>query len=152
MDRHASIKWIGNLQHGVGKVSLESGALNEQNYSFSKRFENERGANPEELIAAAHAMCFSMAFTAELQKHNMFAESVEIHATVHLEQAQEGWSIPNIRLEVIAEVPNMTPAQLDEVVQTTHKNCPVSKLLNAEVSFENHLKPSLRQGFHPGPV
>lgn len=150
--RTATAIWSGPLREGEGELSTESEALYRNPYSFSTRFEKENGTNPEELIAAAHASCFSMALTGQLEKHKLFSESLEVHAVVVLEKNSTSWSIPEVKLQIFATVPNCSPALFDDIVKITHENCPVSKLLNVQVKLETHLKPSNKESFHPGPV
>lgn len=113
------------------------------------RFEKENGTNPEELIAAAHASCFSMALTGQLEKHKLFAESLEVKATVVLEKSGSSWIIPEIKLQVFATVQNCSPSIFNDIVNMTNENCPVSKLLNADIKIETYLKPSNKEIFHP---
>src|SRR5271157_5202167 len=114
MQRKASAHWSGGLKDGKGSVSTASGVLNNTQYSFSTRFENGIGTNPEELIAAAHAGCFSMALSAQLGNAGMTAESIETTANLTLEKTDAGFTITAIHLEVQARVPNADRAKFEE--------------------------------------
>lgn len=136
MKRTASAKWQGNLKRGSGILNTESGALAGRSYSFGKRFENERGTNPEELIGAAHAGCFAMAMSAEIEKLGFLAESIDVQAEVFLENRANQWLIPEIHLQVSANVPNASTQQIQEAAEIAKDNCPVSKLLKAHITLE----------------
>ena len=131
MDRSASAVWHGSLKEGKGTISTQSGTLKEAQYSFSTRFENGVGTNPEELIAAAHAGCFSMALSAELTKASLVPESIETSAVVTLEMLPEGPTITKIHLVTKAKVPGASKEKFDEVAKTAKEGCPVSKVLKA---------------------
>jgi osmotically inducible protein OsmC len=135
MNRKAHAHWSGNLKSGQGTINTESQTLKNINYSFNKRFGNEPGTNPEELIAAAHSGCFSMAFSAELEKAGFTAEKIDTEASVSLENVSGNWTINKINLNVSAEVPGATEDQIRNCAETAKKNCPVSRLLNAEISM-----------------
>lgn len=135
MKRHANVIWQGGLKTGTGRLSTQSGTLTNTHFSFGMRFENERGPNPEELIAAAHASCFSMAFSAELEKAGLIPGSIDVQADVSLKKSKETWEIPDIELKVIAHVPNATEEQIETAANTAKENCPVSKLLNANIDL-----------------
>lgn len=135
MKRAASAIWEGSLQNGKGSISTESGALIRLPYSFAKRFGSESGTNPEELIGAAHASCFAMAFSAELSKQNLEASSIKVEAEVSIEKVASEWSISHVHLNVTAEVPGAEFQQINEAAEFARKNCPVSKLLKATVSM-----------------
>lgn len=126
--RKANAKWEGGLQDGKGKMSLGSGAF-EGNYSFKSRFEEGSGTNPEELIGAAHAGCFSMAFSANLEKAGFPPENVETKAEVHLDKAGEGFKISKIKLTTHAKVPNIEQDEFKQQANLAKENCPVSKAL-----------------------
>jgi len=126
--RNAKAVWEGNLQTGKGKMALGSGAFEGQ-YSFSSRFEEGAGTNPEELIGAAHAGCFSMALAATLGNSGFEPKSVKTTAKVHLIKKEGGFVIPSIDLETEAEVPGIDQAKFQELAETAKKNCPVSKAL-----------------------
>jgi osmotically inducible protein OsmC len=126
--RTARAQWEGNLQEGRGKMALGSGAF-EGAYSFASRFEEGTGTNPEELIGAAHAGCFSMAFAAALGKANFTPTRVATTAKVHLMKGAEGFSITAIDLETEAQVPGIDPAKFQEIAEGAKKGCPVSRAL-----------------------
>jgi osmotically inducible protein OsmC len=131
MDRSASAVWHGGLKDGKGTISTQSGTLKEAQYSFSTRFESGVGTNPEELIAAAHAGCFSMALSSELNKASLVPESIETSAVVTLEMLAEGPTITKIHLVTKAKVPGALKEKFDEVAKTAKEGCPVSKVLKA---------------------
>lgn len=139
MQRTGSAHWEGGLKDGKGTVSTQSGALSKTQYSFSTRFENGVGTNPEELIAAAHAGCFSMALSAQLGNAGMTAESIDTTATVTLEKVGDGFSITTINLDVKVHIPGADKAKFDEAAQNAKKGCPVSKVLNANISMNAQL-------------
>ncbi len=136
MKRHGSAEWQGGLKDGKGTVSTESGVLNHTQYSFTTRFENGQGTNPEELIAVAHAGCFSMAFSAQLEKEGLKAESIKTTATVSLEKSEEGFSIPAIHLQVTARVPNASHDVFNQAAKNAKEGCPVSKLMKATITMD----------------
>ena len=135
MQRKASAHWSGGLKDGKGTVSTQSGVLNQTQYSFSTRFENGVGTNPEELIAAAHAGCFSMALSAQLGNAGMTAESIDTNATLTLDKTDAGFSITAVHLDVTAKIPGADPAKFNEAAQNAEKGCPVSRVLK---SHHNH--------------
>jgi len=126
--RTAKAQWNGNLQEGRGDMALGSGAF-QGAYSFASRFEDGKGTNPEELIAAAHAGCFSMALAAGLSKNGFSPKRVSTTANVHLTKGAEGFSISTIELETEAEVPGIDAAKFQEFAEGAKKGCPVSKAL-----------------------
>ena len=131
MIRKASAVWEGGLKNGKGVVSTESGVLAKTPYSFSTRFEAVKGTNPEELIAAAHAACFSMALSAELGKANIEPQSLSTSADLTLEKLDSGWTVTQINLNLEAKVPGVDPAAFEKAAQGAKENCPISKLLKA---------------------
>ncbi|MCO7246330.1 MULTISPECIES: OsmC family protein [Halomonadaceae] len=139
MDRKASARWEGGLKDGRGHVATESGVL-DASYSFKKRFEDEKGTNPEELIGAAHASCFSMALSMVLGEKDLTATSIETSANVTLSQSDAGFDISKIHLDVEAQVDGADEATFKEAAETAKANCPVSKVLNAEISMTAKLK------------
>lgn len=129
--KKGSAKWSGGLKDGKGKVSTQSGALTEQDYGFAIRFEGKTGTNPEELIGAAHASCFTMALSKALEDAGHVADSLETVAAVSL----EGGSITKSELTLTAKVPGIDEAKFKEVAEGAKANCPISKLLNAEITL-----------------
>ena len=131
MDRKASAIWHGALKDGKGTISTQSGVLKDTQYSFSTRFENGVGTNPEELIAAAHAGCFTMALSAQLTDADLVPESLETTAIVTMEKTDEGPTITKIHLTTKAKVPNAEKAKFDELAKKAKEGCPVSRVLKA---------------------
>lgn len=140
MKRKASAVWRGDLKGGKGSISTHSGVLKETQYSFSTRFENGVGTNPEELIAAAHAGCFAMAFSAELGKAGIKPESIAATATVTLEMLPTGPTVTESHLEVIAKVPGADKAKVLEIANAAKAGCPISRLLNAKVTMDTKME------------
>lgn len=141
MKRKATAQWRGDLKTGKGTISTESGVLSESRYSFTTRFENEKGTNPEELVAAAHAGCFTMALSAELGKANLTAESLRTTATVSLEKGDSGFSVTASHLELTAKVPGATQEAFMAAARSAEANCPISKLLKAKITLDAKLEP-----------
>jgi osmotically inducible protein OsmC len=141
MKRKASAVWRGDLKTGRGTISTESTVLRDAQYSFGTRFESGVGTNPEELIGAAHAGCFSMALSAELQKAGFTAESIATTATVTLENhPQTSWTVTRIDLATNAKVPRITPEKFAEIANGAKNGCPISRLLKAaEITFDAKL-------------
>ena len=139
MQRTASAVWKGGLKDGKGTVSTESGVLNKAQYSFSTRFESGQGTNPEELIAAAHAGCFSMALSGQLGNAGMTAESIETSATLTLEKLEAGFTITAIHLDVVARIPGGDAAKFEQAANNAKAGCPVSRLLNAKITMNAKL-------------
>ena len=133
--RTAEARWDGSLQEGNGTMRMASGAL-EGPYSFQSRFEEGDGTNPEELIAAAHAGCFSMALSGELGRAGHSAESVETTATVHVDKVEQGFAITRIELETRARVPGVSEDEFQQAAEGAKKGCPVSQALAAVPSIE----------------
>jgi osmotically inducible protein OsmC len=129
MKRKGSAVWTGGLKDGKGTVSSESGVLKNAQYSFSTRFENGIGTNPEELIAAAHAGCFSMALSGQLGNAGMTAESINTTATVTLEKTDAGMTVTAIHLDVHAKIPGADAAAFDTAAKNAKEGCPISRLL-----------------------
>jgi len=140
MDKKGSAVWKGGLKYGHGKVSTESGALNNNDYSFATRFEGQRGTNPEELIGAAHAACFSMALSAQLGEAGIRPDSVETTATVTLEKTDGGFAITKVHLDTSASIPGGDEAAFEKAAAAAKAGCPISKLLNAEITLDAKLK------------
>lgn len=140
MKRKASALWRGDLKSGRGTISTDSTVLKDTPYSFGTRFENGPGTNPEELIGAAHAGCFSMALSAELQKAGFTAESIATTATVTLENhPQTSWTVTSIHLETRAKIPNITPDRFATIANGAKTGCPISRLLKAEITLDAKL-------------
>ncbi len=139
MQRTGSAHWQGGLKDGKGTVSTASGVLSNTQYSFSTRFENGVGTNPEELIAAAHAGCFSMALSAQLDGVGMKAQSIDTKATVTMEKTDAGFSITAVHLDLTATIPGADKAKFDEAAQNAKAGCPVSRLLNAKITLDAKL-------------
>ena len=140
MVRNASAVWKGSLKEGKGTISTESGVLSNTPYSFAKRFETERGTNPEELIAAAHASCFSMALSAQLGNAGITPESLETTAAVTLEKLDSGFTVTKIHLDLTARIPGVDKAVFDKAVEDAKTGCPISKLLKAaEITLTSKL-------------
>ena len=139
IQKTGSAKWTGSLKEGKGHVSTQTGVLNDQPYGFNTRFEGADGTNPEELIGAAHASCFSMALSMILGEDNLTPDSIETKATVHLEQKDGGFHIPKVHLDVTASIPDATEEQFSKAAQTAKENCPISKLLTAEITMDAKL-------------
>jgi len=131
MDRSASAVWDGGLKDGKGQISTQSGTLKDTQYSFSTRFENGVGTNPEELIAAAHAGCFSMALSGQLTGAEMPPTSIETTAVVTLEKTDAGFTVTKIHLTTKATVPGIDKATFDELATKAKEGCPISRLLKA---------------------
>lgn len=140
MQRKASAVWKGGLKDGKGTVSSASGVLKETPYSFATRFENAAGTNPEELIAAAHAGCFSMALSGQLGAANLTAESIATTATLTMEKLDTGWTITAVHLDVAAKVPGADAAAFNTAAENAKKGCPVSKVLNAKITMAAKLE------------
>jgi len=140
MKRSANAVWTGGLKNGKGTMSTESGVLSEAPYSFRTRFEGEKGTNPEELIGAAHAGCFSMALSLELEKAGMTAERIATKADVTLEQKDGGFAITAVRLTLRAKVPGASQAAFESAANSAKAGCPVSKLLKAEITLDAQLE------------
>ena len=140
MKRKASAEWHGDLKTGKGSVSTESGVLKSAQYSFSTRFESGAGTNPEELIAAAHAGCFTMALSAELGKASLVPESLRTTATVTLEKLEGGWSVTESRLEVSGKVPGASAEAFQKAAGAAETGCPISKLLKAKITMDAKLE------------
>ncbi len=139
MKRTGSAVWSGDLKTGTGTVSTESGALDGTRYGFAMRFEDAPGTNPEELIGAAHAGCFSMALSGQLGERGMTAERIETSAQVSLEKVDGGFAITKVHLDLTASIPGADPAAFREAAEAAKAGCPVSKLLDAEITLDAKL-------------
>ncbi|MBI6851354.1 OsmC family protein [Pseudomonas cichorii] len=134
--KKASAHWEGDLKNGLGHISTETGVLREAPYGFKARFEGGKGTNPEELIGAAHAGCFSMALSMILGNAGFTAESIDTQAEVTLDQDSGGFSITAVHLVLKAKVPGASQQQFDELTQQAKEGCPVSKVLNAKITLD----------------
>ena len=134
--KRASAHWQGGIKDGKGRISTESGALKDRPYGFNTRFEDQPDTNPEELIGAAHAGCFSMALSKELEERGMLAESIDTQAEVWLEKEDGGFRISAVHLSLRARIHGADRDKFEEAVETAKTGCPVSKLLNAEISLQ----------------
>jgi lipoyl-dependent peroxiredoxin len=139
MKRSASAVWKGGLKDGKGTISTQSGVLENTQYSFSTRFEDGKGTNPEELIAAAHAGCFSMALSAQLANAGKTAESIETEAVVTMDKTDAGFTITAVHLKVRAKIPGATPPDFQQAAEAAKAGCPVSRVLKAEITMEARL-------------
>src|SRR6266403_3199494 len=135
MQRKASAVWKGGLKDGQGTVSSASGILSNTKYSFKTRFEGAPGTNPEELIAAAHAACFSMALSAQLGAANLTPTSINTTANLKMEKLEAGWAITTIHLDVTAKIPGADDAAFQKAAADAKAGCPVSKVLNAQITM-----------------
>jgi osmotically inducible protein OsmC len=135
MKRSASAAWQGSLKDGKGSISTQSGVLKDAQYGFNTRFEDGPGTNPEELIGAAHAGCFTMALSAQLGEAGMTAESLKTIATVTLDKVEGGFSISAVHLDLVAKIPGATRQAFETVANNAKLNCPVSKLLTAKITL-----------------
>ena len=140
MERKASAVWKGGLKDGKGEFSAPSGVFSHVPYSFTTRFENAPGTNPEELIAAAHAACFSMALSAQLGAVNLTPESIHTSANLKMEKLDAGWAITAIHLDVHAKVPKADEATFQKAAENAKAGCPVSKVLNAKITMSAKLE------------
>ena len=140
MKRNASAVWQGNLKQGKGAISTASGVLSGTQYSFSTRFENGVGTNPEELLAAAHSGCFAMAFSAQLGEAGLTADRIEVTATITLEKTEGGFGITESDLELKAKIPGADQAAFDKAAGNAKAGCPVSKLFNTKITLNATLE------------
>lgn len=140
MQRSASAQWQGGLLSGKGTLSTESGVLSYNPYSFSTRFEHGNGTNPEELLAAAHAGCFTMALSAQLEKAGSQAEQLNTTATVNLEKVERNWTVTSIHLDVRGKIPQGDQVIWDKATAAAKIGCPISQLLNTTITMNATLK------------
>ncbi|MDB5449210.1 MAG: OsmC family peroxiredoxin [Phenylobacterium sp.] len=136
MIRKAHAVWRGTGRDGAGELTTDSGVLSETPYSYKTRFESERGTNPEELIAAAHAGCFTMALAFQLQTAGFTPTELSTEAAVSLDPDGQGFKISKSALTLRAQVPGLDQAKFDELARNAEQNCPVSKLFNAEITLD----------------
>jgi lipoyl-dependent peroxiredoxin len=137
--RHASAEWQGSGKDGTGSLTTQSGTLNKTPYGFNARFGDGKGTNPEELIAAAHAGCFTMATAFQLSGAGHAPESMNCEANLTMEQVTGGWKIAAIQLGLKATVPGLDDAKFQELAKAAKENCPVSKVLNADITLDAKL-------------
>ena len=140
MKRSASAVWNGGLKDGRGTISTQSGVLADTQYSFSTRFEEGKGTNPEELVAAAHAGCFSMALSAQLNNAGQTAERIQTEATVTLDKTDAGFTITAVHLKVRAKVAGSDPTSFEKAATAAKEGCPISRLLKAQITMETKLE------------
>jgi osmotically inducible protein OsmC len=140
MDRKASAEWKGDLKTGSGTISSASGVLSDTQYSFKTRFEQGQGTNPEELLAAAHAGCFSMALSLMLQNEGLKADSIRTTCTISLEKEGEGFAIKRSHLELRATIPDGSEDAFQRAAQAAKEGCPVSKLFDTEITLDAQLE------------
>jgi osmotically inducible protein OsmC len=136
----ASAKWQGTIKEGKGSISTESNAFQDQPYGFNTRFEDKAGTNPEELIAAAHASCFTMALSKELGDRDIHPEHLETKASITMEKDDSGFTITKSHLVLEAKLPGADENTFNEAAESAKKNCPISKLLNADITLESRLE------------
>lgn len=146
MKRNASALWEGNLKQGHGAVSLGSGALSQEPYSFGTRFGEEGGANPEELIAAALASCYSMALAATLEKEGFAPEAIRTNVDVSLRKNGDQWDIAAIDLDTSATAPGATPGDFERIAEDTRRHCPVARLLRTDINLHAEITEELTDG------
>ncbi|MBV9442605.1 MAG: OsmC family protein, partial [Acidobacteriaceae bacterium] len=135
MDRKAKAQWKGDLKSGTGTISSTSGVLSNTPYSFRDRFEDGKNTNPEELLAAAHAACFSMALSLMLQNEGLKADSIDTNCTISLEKEGDGFAIKRSHLELRARIPGASEAAFNRATQAAKEGCPVSKLFDTEITL-----------------
>jgi lipoyl-dependent peroxiredoxin len=140
MKRKASAVWNGGLKDGKGSLTTDSGVLSGTPYSFSTRFEEGKGTNPEELVAAAHAGCFSMALSGQLGNAGLTAEKIETTASVTMEKTDAGFTITKVHLDVTARIPGAAKEAFDTAANNAKAGCPISRLLKAEITMEARLE------------
>tara|TARA_Y100000782_G_scaffold113441_1_gene146105 strand:+ start:4376 stop:4810 length:435 start_codon:yes stop_codon:yes gene_type:complete len=135
----AHTSWSGDIKSGKGKISTQSGALDNQPFGFNTRFEDKPGTNPEELIAAAHSSCFSMALSLALTDADFVADDITTKATVSLDEVDDGFEVSHIALDVSAKIKGISEEKFNQLCQQTKQGCPISKLMNAEISLTTQL-------------
>ena len=135
----AHTRWSGDIKSGKGKISTQSGALDNQPFGFNTRFEDKPGTNPEELIAAAHSSCFSMALSLALTDADFVADDITTKATVSLDEVDDGFEVSHIALDVSAKIEGISEEKFNQLCQQTKQGCPISKLMNAEISLTTQL-------------
>lgn len=139
IEKFGTANWQGDLKTGQGKVSTQTKALQDHPYGFKARFEDGPGSNPEELVAAAHAACFAMAMSLNLADKGLTADNIDAKSTVSLEQVDGGFAVTKAHLVVTATIPGIDDAAFQDIAKATEKGCPISKLLNAEITMDAKL-------------
>ena len=142
IQRKATARWNGGLKSGQGTIGTASGALSNTPYSFARRFENAAGTNPEELIAAAHAGCFSMALSAKLEEAGMTAQSIDTTVTVTLDRKDGNWTVTESHLDVTCRIPLPDRGKFENVAKQAKEGCPISRLLNCNITMTANLAES----------
>lgn len=140
MDKSASAHWEGSLKQGKGTISTESGALKQSPYGFNTRFEDKPGTNPEELVGAAHAGCFSMAFSMLLGQEDFTPDSIDTQAVVTLDKQDDGFAVTKVHLDMRARIPGIDQSKFEEIANKAKAGCPISKLLKAEITLDARLE------------
>ncbi|MEL7511503.1 MAG: OsmC family peroxiredoxin [Cyanobacteria bacterium J06554_3] len=140
MDSKSTVVWQGGVKKGEGKITTESGALKESVYTYGTRFEDNPGTNPEELIAAAHAACFTMATTDEMGSAGVSADQITTIATVTLSTAGNEPEVSQIHLDMTAKLPGEQREAFEKAANTAKENCPISRLLNADITLDTHIE------------
>jgi osmotically inducible protein OsmC len=140
MEKKASAVWQGDLKTGTGSISTESGVLSNAPYGFVSRFEGGAGTNPEELIGAAHAGCFSMALSVQLGDAGLTAKKIETSATVTMNKLEQGWTVTDVHLKVRANIPGADQASFEKAANAAKAGCPISRLLNAKITMDAALE------------
>ena len=136
INKHASAHWAGSLKEGKGTVSMESGALKDNPYGFNTRFEDQAGTNPEEMIAASHASCYSMALSMILGMSDMTADSINTKCTITLEKLDDGFAVTKSHLELKLKVAGASESDMKEAAEKAKAGCPISKLLNCDITLD----------------
>lgn len=147
MQKHASVIWKGSIKKGSGEISTGSGALKNVFYSYATRFEDKRGTNPEELIAAAHASCFTLAFSGALTKSGYEIKKIVTEVTIMAEKTKDELTVTSSYLTVEADVPGISEVQFRSIADEVKISSPISRLLNLEISIETHLKNNSQEIF-----
>lgn len=137
--KHGTANWQGTLKDGIGKVSTQTKALTDHPYGFKARFEDGPGTNPEELVGAAHAACFAMAMSLNLGEKGYTADNIDSKSTIHLEEVDGGFAVTKAHIEVTATIPGISEEEFMEIAKATETGCPISKLLDAEITMDAKL-------------
>lgn len=151
MQRQAYAVWQGPMQHGKGLISTFSGAIKQVPYSFSMRFADTPGTNPEELIAAAHASCFAMALSGALSEKGFEPVTLNVRATVNLEKVDTAWTVTSSHLELKGQIHNIAQEEFLKIAESAKTNCPISRLLKAEISLHAQLEETDTRPWAPPP-